>query len=316
MARGAGAALAVAAPLLLVAAASVGLHGAAERAALRAEAEKNRLRAEAERRLAEKREAERRQRNARKADRLTEEMDGAMKESRWRDAHRIYLEIQALNPEHGSLRRTWAQLGPELDALRESERQRAVASGIRQARRTVKDRVICESARAVSGAWGQLRQARPGDEEWSGAVKAVERLERCRQRVEKIFNQNAVALRVQARTEFVRAARLELQKMGYAPRVRLGGRNRQEAKVTIADMLDEDAARITANGSRQPGALLHRAQRLGFGRLVLSNGTGKTWTYALEPEDESRIGATVLKKFGLDRPLQLQAPAPELPADG
>jgi hypothetical protein len=309
IARRYGAVLAVAAPVLLAAGAAAGLHDAAGRAALEAQAEKNRSRAEKQERLAAKREAEKRRLHRLKADRLAEQMESTMSESRWRDAHRIYLELQALNPAHGSLQVAWAKLGPELDALRESERLTAVAAGVRQARKTVKDRVMCESARTVSESWSRLRQVRPEDPQWSDAVKAAERLDRCRQRLVKVFSQNAIALRVQARNEFSRAARLELQKSGYAPRIRLSGEKKRVMTTTVSDMSEQDAARITADGSREPGTLLQRAQRIGFERVALSNGTGKTWTYKLDPADESRLGLVVLKKFGLDRPLRLEEPA-------
>lgn len=309
VARRYGAVLTVAVPVMLMAGSAAGLHQAARRSALEARAERNRLRAERERALAAKRDAERKRLEELRAKRLAERMQEAMNESRWRDAHRIYLEIKAFKPEHGSLKAAWNRLGPELAALREKERLEAVASGIRQARRTARDRVMCESARTVADTWNKLRQVRPDDDQWFEALKAIEGLERCRRRLEAVFNQNAIGLRRQARREFSRAARYELQKSGYAPRTELKGKNERIMTVTIAGLIADRAAAISGGGTPEQSTLLQRAQKAGFEAVVLGNGKGKTWRYDLEPRDESRIGVTVLKKFGLDMPLRLEATA-------
>ncbi len=309
MARKSGRGVAVAVPLLLMAGSAAGLQEAGRRSVLAAKAERERLQALEQQELAAKREAERKRRDRERADVLAGKMDAAMKESRWRDAHGIYLKIKELSPEHESLNAVGAELKSELAALDEKERLVAVTSGVRQARRIVKDRVMCESAKTVADVWSKLRRVRPGDERWLEAAKATEKLERCRERLESIFGRNVIAVREQERSAFSRTVRQQLRERGYASDIELEGKAQQIMNVVIANLSEADAAAISQDDSGQDDGLLERAERVGFRRVVLSDGKRKSWKYDLEPEDESSLGNTVLEKFGLDKPLRIEAPS-------
>jgi len=184
-----------------------------------------------------------------------------------------------------------------------------VQRGMRAVRQMKRDRVRCERANDVAGAWRDLRQVRPADPEWEDAQKLVGQLELCRTRVQVLVVRSAGGARRQQLELETRALQSQLRSDGHDARAECKGSTCSQIVVTIPGLDAKLADAITDGGSRVATALLGRLERAGAERVVFT-GVERV-TYSLQPTDLKEAGKELLARAQLDAPLELGGAAAE-----
>ncbi len=87
--------------------------------------------------------------------------------------------------------------------------------------------------------------------------------------------------------------------------ITLSGANKENVTLKWSLMSRAAVHKLTDGGSMSPVSMLGGLQKIGFKRVTFGDGFGETWSYTLEPEDESKGAEMGLKQNGLDKPLKL-----------
>jgi hypothetical protein len=184
-------------------------------------------------------------------------------------------------------------------------RAEQVSAWIERANAVSRDKTSCGIGERVSDAWAGLRQTTKDDRLYRQAAAAARRLERCRRRLLRDFTKAGRELRKVQRESWAREYETKLLDEGMDVRVRLRGRYRDTIKIVYVLFNRAWAHKITGGGSTAPGSVLGNLENLGFKRVVFSDGYFESYSYSLDPEDETTMGELTLREMGLGEPLEL-----------
>ena len=244
------------------------------------------------------------------ADRLARELQSRMAAQDWEQAGKIRTQLSALSPGHPDAAAAFRIIGPKLSERRlareEQKRRQAVVAAIAETERVTTDPALCETPKMVSDAWAQLRLAQPRDPDWNAARQAAARLDACRAKLDRGITKALRDMRVQQRAEWAARAETTFLDQGMDVRVRLTGAQKERVTFAWALMGRAMAHKLTDGGSMQDGALLAQLQKAGFSKATFADGFDESYTYTLEPEDESLGGQATLRDMGLGERLVLQ----------
>ena len=184
-------------------------------------------------------------------------------------------------------------------------RNEQVQAWIEQANAVSRDKTNCGIGKTVADAWADLRQTTRDDRLYRQAAAATRRLERCRRRLERDFTKAGRAIRRTQREGWARDYETKLLDEGMDVRVRLRGRYKDTVTIVYVLFNRAWAHKITGGGSTASGSFLGNLEKLGFKRVVFSDGYYESYSYSLDPEDESTMGELTLREMGLGEPLEL-----------
>ncbi len=126
--------------------------------------------------------------------------------------------------------------------------------------------------------------------------------------MEKTISSGMHELMVLQRTNTAKNLEKNFLDNGLDIRVSLGGRYKDRLTLTYVLMSRPLAHQITQQSSRGEGTVLGNLERVGFKAVTFSDGYNESWSYNLDPTDESQGGLLVLKEHGLAEPLRLPSP--------
>lgn len=184
-------------------------------------------------------------------------------------------------------------------------RNEQVGSWIERANAVGRDKTRCGIGKEVGDAWAGLRQTTKDDRLYRRAVAAARRLERCRRRLRRDFTKAGRDLRKVQRESWAREYETKLLDQGMDVRVRLRGRYKDTVRIVYVLFNRAWAHKITGGGSTASGSFLGNLENLGFKRVIFSDGYYESYSYSLDPEDETTMGELTLREMGLGEPLEL-----------
>lgn len=295
-------------PMCLGFGAALGIQAASHREAHEALARELRSDAEQARLARQQAEATRRAEQQAAVSAQLRRLEAALGDKRWPEAKAAYDALEALEPKHPALPSVWATLGPQLTAQAEREREQAIETALRDARRMQNDPVVCDDARAVAAAWKALSALPSTDPRRAAAVAVVPNLERCRKVVARSLALNAAEQRRQDRIRLAPRVQAELRGKGYVVNVTLVGGAEDRVRVEGDALTAKAVAEITEQGSRNPGSLLARLQDHGFRSVELFAGKRRLGSFTLQPRGIEALAAELLSSMGLAERLSLEPP--------
>jgi hypothetical protein len=219
-------------------------------------------------------------------------------EKRFRDALERLEKARTVSTDTEGLDELVAAV--EVDARAEQ-----VGSWIERANAVGRDKTRCGIGKEVGDAWAGLRQTTKGDRLYRQAAAAARRLERCRRRLQRDFTRAGRELRKLQRESWAGEYETKLLDEGMDVRVRLRGRYKDSVRIVYVLFNRAWAHKITGGGSTAPGSVLGNLENLGFKRVVFSDGYFESYSYDLDPEDETTMGELTLREISLGEPLEL-----------
>lgn len=195
-----------------------------------------------------------------------------------------------------------AQLGARMQTV---ERLEKIAGGVSAAKSVVSDKQKCDTPKEIADAWTLLSEVRPQDPEWKEARSLAAKLERCRSSAERQLTKALKDLMVSQRAEMAGTMERSMLDSGVDVRVTLRGRDKDHIRIGWILMSRVAAHQLTDGGSMEEGALLFNLQRVGFRKVEFHDNYGESWSYTLQPPDESQGGRMSLEPMGLGEPLVL-----------
>ncbi len=233
-----------------------------------------------------------------RAESLLAQMKQAVIAKQWREAAKLNLEIKALN----------SSLSGRAEAeklIQDNVRVLDVADGLDEAARVASDVKQCDQPAAIANAWAKLKQARPTDESWHAALAAAGRLEVCRKSTERQLSAGLQKIMMAQREGWSQKTDTVFLDNGMNVAISLAGANKDRATLKWALMSRAAAHKLTDGGSMDPSSFLGGLQKIGFRRVTFTDGYDESWSYTLEPDNESNGGKLVLGQHGLGEPLTL-----------
>ena len=220
----------------------------------------------------------------------------------WESAYEALSRLGKAQPSHPRIQELEGLLQDGLKA-RDAEKLRlsSVEDGIKQAGRIVADVGLCDTPRELKNCWVNLSQVRKGDRHFGKAKKLVRKLERCRKKSEQHLSEGGVVVRVYQREKFAEIVDTAFLDTGFDVRVKLSGKGSRHLTLTHIQF---DRVFLHQNNSSAQD-LLAGATTAGFTRVYYEDGFGSSVYYDLSPEDESKIGHTVLEGMGIGEPFRL-----------
>lgn len=210
---------------------------------------------------------------------------------RWREAGVICDEIKEVLAEDGD-----AQV--ECQRVSAQMRKGEVEGWIQEARRVAADE--CDTPKSIAEAWGDLRKVVPGDGGFSAAKRAAAALEKCRKRTERELEEGVRQVMMSQRER--RASEIEnvMLEEGFDVSVTLKGKYKDQLRIRWVLI-----GRALVHQFTKDGELLAGLQKIGFQRVVFSDGYYESYTYELEPDSEAGGGKIALAGLGLDEPIKM-----------
>jgi hypothetical protein len=231
-----------------------------------------------------------------------------MRSDQVREAKVLLDRIESLVPGHPTAKEVGPKLERALADLDERERAQGVARGIARARALDADRFACENAKSVADAYALVRRARPSDENYDGALRALEQLEGCRKRVRARFAQSIEDARRSTRVLAATQTEAAIRRLGYPVTVTLPGRSGNVLRIEARELNAAAAKRILAMNDGKEATLEAARTGEGFARIEL-RGHKFAHDVKLKPTPAGELVAPVLEPFGLAQPLTLEQPA-------
>ena len=233
-----------------------------------------------------------------RAESILAETKQAMAAKQWREAAKLNLEIGTLNPSLPG--RAEAE-----KLIQEHVRVLDVADGLNEAARVASDVQQREQPTAIASAWAKLKQARPTDASWHAASAAAGSLEVCRKSTERQLSAGLQKMMMAQREAWSQKTDTIFLDNGMNVAISLAGATKDRATLKWALMSRADAHKLTDGGSMKPTSFLGGLQKIGFKRVTFTDGYDESWSYTLEPENETKAGTMVLAHHGLGEPLAL-----------
>jgi hypothetical protein len=230
------------------------------------------------------------------------DIESKSRASDWESAYEALSRLGKAQPDHPRIQELEALLQDGLKA-RDAEKLRlsSVEDGIKQAGDIVADVGLCDTPLKLKNCWANLRQVRKGDRHFRKAKKLVRKLERCRKKSEQHLSEGGVVVRVYQREKFAEIVDTAFLDTGFDVRVKLSGKGSRH--LTLTHIQFNRVFLHQNNSSAQD--LLAGATTAGFTRVYYKDGFGSSVYYDLSPEDESKIGHTVLEGMGIGEPFRL-----------
>ncbi len=230
--------------------------------------------------------------------RLFADMQQRVSSGRWRDAAKLDAEIKTANPGYPG--RAEAE-----KVITEHVRTLDLDEGVSEAERVAADPARCKAPKPISDAWNKMKGVKSTDAQWSRALKAVARLESCRQQAERELSSGMRGIMVAQREAWAGTADTAFLDQGMNATIALSGPNKVNATIEWALMSRAAAHKLTDGGKTGEGSFLGSLQKIGFRRVTFTDGFDDAWHYTLAPDDESKGGSVVFSSFGITGPLKL-----------
>jgi hypothetical protein len=242
--------------------------------------------------------AELRSRNEARIRSTFEQMQQSMSAGQWRQAATLNTQVKVFNPAFPGRADAESTINNHIRLL-------DIDDGIAAAEKVVSDVAQCKQPTAIATAWNKVRQVRSSDPQWASASALVAKIEACRQRAEQDLSAAMSTLMVVQREGWARNADKVFLDKGMNVDISLDGVRKDHATLKWALMSRAAAYKLTDGGSLAPTSLLGGMQKIGFKRVTFRGIFDESWSYTLEPQDESNGGATLLAKNGIGQPLKL-----------
>lgn len=164
----------------------------------------------------------------------------------------------------------------------------------------------CGTIKALEDAWGNLRKVTHKDKDYRKAKAAAQRLERCRKGVVRAVSKAALHLMKKKRE----AHKAEVDKVfldnGFDVKVRVLGKARDKLKMTYVLFNRVWVHKITQGQSMKYGSFLSNLQKIGFKKVIFSDGFINSYRLTLRPEDSRKVAKRATKSLGaLGKPFKL-----------
>lgn len=207
--------------------------------------------------------------------------------------------IRAINPSHESLKAAAA-------AIEVGIRRERAETALADAQKVVSDTTACETPKRIADVWTRLRDVKRNDPQFQQVTAVVPQLERCRIAAERELSKALGSFMVSQREAWADKYEKGLLGQGIDARVALLAPTKNQVRIRWVLLSRAAAYQITNGGSLESGSFLRNLQDIGFSRVIFDDGFNESWSYQLNPSDESTSGARALAELGIGKPLVMQ----------
>ncbi len=229
--------------------------------------------------------------SAEEVEELATKLDRAMSAGSWDEASNQLLALAEVAPTHAAI----APARSRIDAVKlESQRIASVDEGIAMGRRVDRACRDCNTPNAIKEIWERVRQVKRTDRQYSQAKKVVAMLERCRKKVAARLVASLRESKMTQRITFADRLDTTWLKGGYDVRIRLQGQYKEYIRISWP-LID----RAVVYQFTEDGGFIAECTRLGFKKLVFSNGWNESYSYEFEPSNDCEVCNTAMGPMGL-----------------
>ena len=220
----------------------------------------------------------------------------------WELASEALSRLRNAKPDHPRIQELEASLQKGLKAHHaEALRIKVVAEGIAHAERIVNDTGLCDTPLELKNCWGKLKQVKKGDKVYRKARRLAHKLERCRQKTKKALDRGLREVMVTQRKDYTNTLDKAFLDIGMDVKFRIRGKYNDQ--LTLTNVLFD---RVWMQYNEEFVQILFKGcKKVGFKRVVLSNGFGMSHSSDLKPQSEANGGQTVLDGLDIGRPFKL-----------
>ncbi len=211
----------------------------------------------------------------------------------WKPASKECARMLRLDGDYAGLKDACA-------VVAKGKRAAAVPEWIAAANAVADDKGKCTLPTEIQQAWSDLKQITSDDAQFSKAKRAAARLERCRKKSQRAFTKGVKEVMAMQRRSH--AANLEETLLDLRMNADVSTRGKWDQTLRIKWAL---MTRVTVRDFTGQDELVGAWTKVGFTKVVFTDGFYESWSIELDPESESDAGAAVLGE-GLQEPLRLE----------
>lgn len=219
------------------------------------------------------------------------EIEAKVGAEQWSAAGAICEEVEPVASGNAALVSVCDRVGVQL-------RKAAVAGWIFEAREVAAQE--CDTPKSIADAWTNLRKVGEDDEGYAVAKKVATALEKCRKKAEKEFDAALRGVMVAQRERRASEIEATMLESGIDWSVTLRGKYKDQMRIEWILL-----GRVAVHQMTKDGELIAGLQKIGFKRVVFTDGYYESYTYDLEPDSEDGGGKIALKGLGLDQPIKM-----------
>jgi len=187
----------------------------------------------------------------------------------------------------------------ELNVARGHLRKARVDKWIADGAAIAKDAKLCDTPKELSVACENIRRITRDDAAYGKAKKVAARLEKCRKQGANTLIKGLRDIMITQREDWADKYERSLLSEGMDVRVKLQGRNKNVVKIVYVLFNRAWAYQITDGGSTSAGSFLGELQKIGFKKVIFSDGFWESFFYDLNPDDEGEAMQEGLIKMGI-----------------
>lgn len=220
-------------------------------------------------------------------------LQGLIEDEAWEPASKECTRMLRLDGD-------FAGLKVACEGVAAGKRAVAVPQWIEAANAVADDKNKCTLPIEIEAAWVDLKKITPKDSQFSKAKRAAARLERCRKKAKKAFTKSVKEVMAMQRRNHATNLEETLLELRMNAEVSTRGKWDQTLRIKWALM-----TRVTVRDFTGNDDLVGTWTKVGFTKVIFTDGFYESWTVELDPESEDDAGAAVLGD-ALQNPLKLE----------
>ncbi len=215
-----------------------------------------------------------------------------IEEESWQVAGKECVRMLRLDDEYAGLK-------DACEAVEKGSRDVAVPQWIAAANAVADDKAKCPLPIEIEQAWSDLKNVTRDDAQYSKAKRAAARLERCRKQAKREFTKGLKDVMAMQRRNHATALEQRLLDIRMNAEVSTRGKWDQTLRIKWALM-----TRVIVRDFTKNEDFVSTWTRVGFTKVVFTDGFYESWSVELDPESEDDAGSAVLGD-ALQEPLKL-----------